>query len=254
MKILVPIKRVVDYAVKIRVKSDQSGVEQSNVKMSINPFDEIAIEEAVRLKEKGMATEVVAVTIGSHVAQDILRTALAMGVDRAILIETTLPTDLGGVEPLAVAKLLRAVVIQESVDLIILGKQAIDDDSNQTGQMLATILNWPLASFASELSWMGDGRIQVTCEVDGGSEVISMSLPAVVSSDLRLNTPRYASLPNIMKARQKPLAILKSEDFYEGMAPRLRLISVSEPPARPAGIIVENVDQLLSKLKLENAS
>lgn len=245
MKILVPVKRVVDYNVKIRVKADGSGVELANVKMSMNPFDEIAVEEAVRLKESGTATEVVAVTIGPAKAQDTLRTAQAIGADRAIHIETDVT-----VEPLAVAKLLKAVAAEENPDLIVLGKQAIDDDCNQTGQMLAALLGWPQGTFASKLV-VADGKAVVTREVDGGLETISLSMPAVVTTDLRLNEPRYPSLPNIMKAKKKPLDKKKPEDYGVDIAPRLEVLKTTEPATREAGIIVESVGELVEKLKNE---
>lgn len=250
MKILVPIKRVVDYNVKIRVKADSSGIELANVKMSINPFDEIAVEEAVRLKESGKATEIIVVSIGPDKAQEQLRTALAVGADRAILVQTGAPIDLGGVEPLAVAKTLKALVEREKPDLIIMGKQAIDDDSNQTGQMLAALLGWPQGTFASKLEIVNDG-IHVTREIDGGLQTVSMPLPAIVTTDLRLNEPRYAKLPDIMKAKKKDLEILKPEDLDVSYAPRLKVISVTEPAKRKGGIKVESVDALFDKLKNE---
>ena len=243
MKVLVPVKRVVDFNVKIRVKSDGSGVELANVKMSMNPFDEIAVEEAIRLKEKGAATEIVAVSIGPAKAQETLRTALAMGADRAILIQTD-----DEVEPLAVAKLLAKVAEEEQPELVILGKQAIDDDSNQTGQMLAALLNWPQGTFASKVELAGD-KVDVTREVDGGLETVKLSTPAVVTTDLRLNEPRYASLPNIMKAKSKPLAQKIPADYGVDTAPRLTTLSVAEPPKRQAGVKVANVDELIGKLK-----
>ncbi|PTQ13383.1 electron transfer flavoprotein subunit beta [Sphingomonas oleivorans] len=243
MKLLVPVKRVIDYNVKPRVKLDGTGVELANVKMSMNPFDEIAVEEAVRLKEKGVASEIVAVSIGPAKAQDTLRTALAMGADRAILILTD-----EVVEPLAVAKLLKAVVAEEQPGLIILGKQAIDDDSNQTGQMLAALLGRPQGTFASKVEVEGDS-VKVTREVDGGLETVSLKLPAVVTTDLRLNEPRYASLPNIMKAKSKPLAQKTPADYGVDIAPRLRTLKVSEPPKRQAGIKLDDVDALVTKLK-----
>ena len=245
MKILVPIKRVVDYNVKVRPKADESGVDLNNVKMAINPFCEIAVEEAVRLKEAGSATEIVAVTVGAENAQEQLRTALALGADRAILVETDLE-----VEPLGISKVLKAVVEKESPNLIIMGKQAIDGDNNQTGQMLAALMNYPQATFASELKIEGEKAV-VTREVDGGLQTISINLPAVVTSDLRLNEPRYASLPNIMKAKQKPLEIIKSDDLGVDLNPRISTLKVSPPPEREAGIIVESVDQLVEKLKNE---
>ena len=245
MKILVPIKRVVDYNVKVRPKADESGVDLNNVKMAINPFCEIAVEEAVRLKEAGSATEIIAVTVGAENAQEQLRTALALGADRAILVETDLE-----VEPLGISKVLKAVVEKESPNLIIMGKQAIDGDNNQTGQMLAALMNYPQATFASELKIEGEKAV-VTREVDGGLQTISINLPAVVTSDLRLNEPRYASLPNIMKAKQKPLEIIKSDDLEVDLNPRISTLKVSPPPEREAGIIVESVDQLVEKLKNE---
>ena len=245
MKILVPIKRVVDYNVKVRPKADESGVDLNNVKMAINPFCEIAVEEAVRLKEAGSATEIIAVTVGAENAQEQLRTALALGADRAILVETDLE-----VEPLGISKVLKAVVEKESPNLIIMGKQAIDGDNNQTGQMLAALMNYPQATFASELKIEGEKAV-VTREVDGGLQTISINLPAVVTSDLRLNEPRYASLPNIMKAKQKPLEIIKSDDLGVDLNPRISNLKVSPPPEREAGIIVESVDQLVEKLKNE---
>ncbi|HEX5600618.1 MAG TPA: electron transfer flavoprotein subunit beta/FixA family protein [Hyphomicrobiaceae bacterium] len=247
MKVLVPVKRVVDFNVKIRVKPDGSGVELANVKMSMNPFDEIAVEEAIRLKEKGVASEIVAVSIGPSKAQETIRTALAMGADRGILIET----DEGvTVEPLAVAKLLKAVVQEEQPSLVILGKQAIDDDCNQTGQMLAALLGWPQATFASKLV-IEDGDARVTREVDGGLETLKLKLPAVVTTDLRLNEPRYASLPNIMKAKKKPLDVKKVADFGVDIAPRLKVLKTSEPPARKAGVKVSSVAELVEKLRTE---
>ena len=245
MKILVPIKRVVDYNVKVRPKADESGVDLNNVKMAINPFCEIAVEEAVRLKEAGSATEIIAVTVGAENAQEQLRTALALGADRAILVETDLE-----VEPLGISKVLKAVVEKESPNLIIMGKQAIDGDNNQTGQMLAALMNYPQATFASELKIEGEKAV-VTREVDGGLQTISINLPAVVTSDLRLNEPRYASLPNIMKAKQKPLDVIKSVDLGVDLNPRISTLKVSPPPEREAGIIVESVDQLVEKLKNE---
>ena len=245
MKILVPIKRVVDYNVKVRPKADESGVDLNNVKMAINPFCEIAVEEAVRLKEAGSATEIIAVTVGAEIAQEQLRTALALGADRAILVETDLE-----VEPLGVSKVLKAIVEKESPNLIVMGKQAIDGDNNQTGQMLAALMNYPQATFASELKIEGEKAV-VTREVDGGLQTISINLPAVVTSDLRLNEPRYASLPNIMKAKQKPLEIIKSDDLGVDLNPRISTLKVSPPPEREAGIIVESVDQLVEKLKNE---
>ncbi|RDI27514.1 electron transfer flavoprotein beta subunit [Pseudacidovorax intermedius] len=245
MKILVPVKRVVDYNVKVRVKSDGSGVDIANVKMSMNPFDEIAVEEAVRLKEKGVATEVIAVSCGEAKCQETLRTAMAIGADRGILVETT-----EELQPLAVAKLLKALVDKEQPALIILGKQAIDDDANQTGQMLAALADLPQATFASKVEVEGD-RAKVTREVDGGLETISLSLPAVVTTDLRLNEPRYVTLPNIMKAKKKPLDTVKPEDLGVDVKPRLKTLKVSEPAKRGAGVKVPDVATLVDKLKNE---
>jgi electron transfer flavoprotein beta subunit len=245
MKILVPVKRVVDFNVKIRVKSDGSGVDLANVKMSMNPFDEIAVEEAVRLKEKGIATEVVAVSCGVAQCQETLRTALALGVDRAILVETG-----ETLEPLAVAKLLKALVDKEQPALVILGKQAIDDDCNQTGQMLAALANLPQATFASKVD-IADGVATVTREVDGGLETISVKLPAVITTDLRLNEPRYATLPNIMKAKKKPLETLKPADLGVDVTPHVKTLKVTEPPKRGAGVRVPDVDTLVTKLRNE---
>ncbi|WAJ28365.1 electron transfer flavoprotein subunit beta/FixA family protein [Antarcticirhabdus aurantiaca] len=245
MKILVAVKRVVDYNVKIRVKPDGTGVDLANVKMSMNPFDEIAVEEAIRLKEKGVATEIVAVSIGPAQAQEQLRTALAMGADRAILVKVE-----GVTEPLTVAKILKGVVEAESPDLVILGKQAIDDDANQTGQMLAALTKRPQGTFASKIE-LKDGRAEVTREVDGGLQTISLSLPAIVTTDLRLNEPRYASLPNIMKAKKKPLEEKTAADFGVDPAPRLEVVKTSEPPKRQAGVKVASVDELIGKLKNE---
>ncbi len=243
MKILVPVKRVIDYNVKARVKSDQSGVELANVKMSMNPFDEISIEEALRLKEAGKATEVVAVSIGVQQSQETIRTALAMGADRGILVVTDV-----NVEPLGVAKILAKIAADEAPDMIILGKQAIDDDSNQTGQMLAALLDWPQGTFASKVV-AEDGTVKVTREVDGGLETVALKLPAIVTSDLRLNEPRYASLPNIMKAKSKPIDSKTPEDYGVDVTPRLTTVKVTEPPKRQAGIKVESVDALIGKLK-----
>jgi electron transfer flavoprotein beta subunit len=243
MKVLVAVKRVVDYNVKIRVKADGSGVELANVKMSMNPFDEIGVEEAVRLKEQGKATEVVAVSIGPAQAQETLRTALAMGADRAILVKTD-----DQVEPLAVAKILKGVVAAENPGIVILGKQAIDDDCNQTGQMLAALLGWPQATFTSKLE-PGSGEAQITREIDGGLQMLTVKLPAVVTTDLRLNQPRYASLPNIMKAKKKPLDEKTPADFGVDTAPRLKLIKTEEPPKRQAGIKVGSPAELVAKLK-----
>jgi len=245
MKILVPVKRVVDYNVKVRVKSDGSGVDLANVKMSMNPFDEIAVEEAVRLKEKGQATEVIAVSCGVQQCQETLRTAMAIGADRAILVETN-----EELQPLAVAKLLAALVEKEKPGLVILGKQAIDDDANQTGQMLAALADLPQATFASKLEVAGD-KASVTREIDGGLETLSLSLPAVVTTDLRLNEPRYVTLPNIMKAKKKPLDSFKPEDLGVDVTPRLKTLKVSEPPKRGAGIKVPDVATLVDKLKNE---
>ncbi|AHB47524.1 electron transfer flavoprotein subunit beta [Hyphomicrobium nitrativorans NL23] len=247
MKLLVAVKRVVDYAVKIRVKADGSGIELANVKMSMNPFDEIAVEEAVRLKESGTATEVVAVTIGPAKSQETLRTALAIGADRAIHIET--PAD-AEIEPLAVAKLLKAVVEAEKPDLVVLGKQAIDDDCNQTGQMLAALLGWPQGTFASKVAPEG-GAVAVTREIDGGLETVKLNLPAIVTTDLRLNEPRYPSLPNIMKAKKKPLDVKKPDEFGVDIAPRLKVLKTAEPPARKGGVKVADVAELVHRLKTE---
>jgi len=247
MKVLVPVKRVIDYNVKVRVKPDQSGVDLANVKMSMNPFDEISVEEAVRLKEAGVATEVVAVSIGPQQAQETIRTALAMGADRGILVKTD---DM--VEPLAVAKILKAVAEAESPDLIILGKQAIDDDSNQTGQMLAALLGWPQGTFASEVKREGD-KLHVTREVDGGLQTVALTGPAIVTTDLRLNEPRYASLPNIMKAKKKPIDTKEISEFGVDVANRLSVVKVTEPPVREAGEIVEDVSTLVAKLKASGA-
>ena len=243
MKILVPVKRVVDYNVKVRVRPDQSGVELANIKMSMNPFDEIAVEEAIRLKEKGVATEIVAVSIGVQQSQETIRTALAMGADRGILVTTDV-----AVEPLGVAKLLAKIAEEEQPQLIILGKQAIDDDSNQTGQMLAALLGWAQGTFASKVEVAGD-KVSVTREVDGGLETVSLKLPAIVTTDLRLNEPRYASLPNIMKAKSKPIAAKTPDDYGVDVTPRLTNVKVSEPAKRSAGIKVKTVDELISNLK-----
>ncbi len=245
MKVFVPVKRVVDYNVKVRVKSDGTGVDLANVKMSMNPFDEIAIEEAVRLKEAGVATEVVAISCGTTASQETLRTALAIGADRAVLAETDVE-----LQPLAVAKLIKALVDKEGPQLVILGKQAIDDDANQTGQMLAALLGWPQATFASKVV-VANGKATVTREVDGGLETLELTLPAVVTTDLRLNEPRYATLPNIMKAKKKPLDIVKPADLGVDVAPRLTTLKVAEPAKRQAGIKVADVAQLLDKLKNE---
>ena len=245
MKILIPIKRDVDYNVKVRPMADESGVDLNNVKMAINPFCEIAVEEAVRLKESGVAEEIISVTIGSTAAQEQLRTSLALGADRAILIETD-----SEVEPLGVAKLLKAVVEKENPDLIIMGKQAIDGDNNQTGQKLAALLGYPQATFASELS-INDGKAEVTREIDGGLQTVSVNLPAIVTTDLRLNEPRYASLPNIMKAKSKPLDVMQASDLGVDISPRISTLKVTLPPEREAGVIVETVDELVDKLKNE---
>ncbi|HEU0203936.1 MAG TPA: electron transfer flavoprotein subunit beta/FixA family protein [Burkholderiaceae bacterium] len=245
MKILVPVKRVVDFNVKVRVKSDGSGVDLANVKMSMNPFDEIAVEEAVRLKEAGVATEIIAVSCGVAQCQETLRTAMAIGADRAILVETD-----AELQPLAVAKLLKALVDKEKPDLVICGKQAIDDDANQTGQMLAALTGWPQGTFASKVK-KADGRIEVTREVDGGLETVSLQLPAVVTTDLRLNEPRYVTLPNIMKAKKKPLETVKPADLGVDVTPRLKTLKVSEPSSRKAGIKVPDVATLVAKLRSE---
>ena len=245
MKVLVPVKRVVDFNVKVRVKSDHTGVDTANVKMSMNPFDEIAVEEAVRLKEKGTATEVVAISCGLAQCQETLRTALAIGADRGILVQTDVE-----LQPLAVAKLLAAIARKETPRLVILGKQAIDDDANQTGQMLAALLDWPQATNASKIEFQGD-RVRVTREVDGGLETVSLALPAVVTTDLRLNEPRYVTLPNIMKAKKKPLETVSPADLGVDAAPRLKTLKVAEPAARSAGVIVPDVATLVDKLKNE---
>jgi electron transfer flavoprotein beta subunit len=243
MKVLVAVKRVIDFNVKPRVKMDGSGVDLANVKMSMNPFDEIAVEEAIRLKEKGAAAEIVAVSIGPAKAQETLRTSLAMGADRAILVQTD-----DEVEPLAVARILAKIAEEEQPGLFILGKQAIDDDSNQVGQMLAALLNWPQGTFASKVDAQGD-KVSVTREVDGGLETVKLATPAVVTTDLRLNEPRYASLPNIMKAKSKPLATKSPGDYGVDTAPRLEILKVTEPPKRQAGDKVGSVDELIAKLK-----
>ncbi len=245
MKILVPVKRVIDYNVKIRVKADGSGVETANVKMSMNPFDEIAVEEAVRLKEKGAATEIIAVSLGVAQCAETIRTALAMGADRGILVETA-----AELQPLAVAKLLHAIVGREQPGLIIMGKQAIDDDSSATGQMLAALLGWPQGTFASKVELAGE-NVNVTREIDGGLETVALKLPAVVTADLRLNEPRYASLPNIMKARKKPIETLKPEELGIDPAPRLVTLSVVEPAKRQAGVKVASIAELVAKLRTE---
>jgi len=247
MKILVPVKRVVDYNVKIRVKPDGTGVELANVKMSMNPFDEIAVEEAIRLKEKGTVSEIVAVSIGPAKSQETIRTALAMGADRGILVETP---DGELIEPLAVAKLLKAVIADEQPGLVILGKQAIDDDCNQTGQMLAALMGWPQATFASKIVIEGEAA-HVTREVDGGLETLAMKLPMIVTTDLRLNEPRYASLPNIMKAKKKPLDVKKPADLGVDIAPRLKVLRTTEPPSRKSGVMVASPAELVQKLKSE---
>ena len=245
MKVIVTVKRVVDFNVKVRVKSDGSGVDIANVKMSMNPFDEIAVEEAVRLKEKGVATEVIAVSCGVAQCQETLRTAMAIGADRAILVATN-----DELQPLSVAKLLKAIVEKEGAQLVILGKQAIDDDCNQTGQMLAALADMPQATFASKIE-VADGRVTVTREVDGGLETVSLALPAVVTTDLRLNEPRYVTLPNIMKAKKKQLDVFKPEDLSVDVKPRIKTLKVSEPPKRSAGIKVPDVATLVAKLKNE---
>lgn len=245
MKILVPVKRVIDYNVKVRVKADNSGVELANVKMSMNPFDEIAVEEAIRLKEKGVASEIVLVSVGSAQAQETIRTGLAMGGDRGILVQAEAES-----EPLAVAKILKGIIADENPNLVIMGKQAIDDDCNQTGQMLAELMGWPQGTFASEVVADGD-HINVTREIDGGLETVKLALPAVVTTDLRLNEPRYASLPNIMKARSKPIATKTPEDYGVDMAPRLTTLKVEEPAKRSAGVKVADVAELVEKLKGE---
>jgi electron transfer flavoprotein beta subunit len=245
MKILVPVKRVVDFNVKVRVKSDGTGVDIGNVKMSMNPFDEIAVEEAVRLKEAGKATEVVAVSCGATQCQETLRTAMAIGADRSVLVETD-----AELQPLAVAKLIKAIADKEQPQLIILGKQAIDDDSNQTGQMLAALLDWPQATFASKVV-IDDGKVAVTREVDGGLETVSLTLPAVITTDLRLNEPRYVTLPNIMKAKKKTIDTIKPDELGIDVTPRLKTLKVAEPPKRSAGVIVPDAAALVAKLKTE---
>jgi electron transfer flavoprotein beta subunit len=245
MKAIVAVKRVVDYNVKVRVKPDGSGIDLANVKMSMNPFDEIAVEEAVRLKEKGQVTEVVAVSCGSAACQETLRTAMALGADRSVLVETD-----EELQPLAVAKLLKAVLDKEQAQLVIVGKQAIDDDCNQTGQMLAALADLPQATFASKVE-IADGRARVTREVDGGMETLSLTLPAVITTDLRLNEPRYATLPNIMKAKKKPLQVVRPADLGIDVAPRIRTLKVAEPPKRIAGTMVPDVATLLAKLRDE---
>jgi electron transfer flavoprotein beta subunit len=245
VKIIVAVKRVIDFNVKVRVKTDGSGVETANVKMSMNPFDEIAVEEAVRLKEAGVATEIVAVSMGVAQCQDTIRTAMAMGADRGILVETAVE-----LQPLAVAKLLKAIVDKEQPQLVILGKQAIDDDSNQTGQMLAALLGWPQGTFASKVT-LADGGVQVTREIDGGLETVALKLPAVVTTDLRLNEPRYVALPNIMKAKKKPLETLKPEALGVDVAPRLKTLKVQEPAKRKGGVMAADVKDLVSRLRNE---
>ncbi len=246
MKVLVAVKRVVDFNVKVRVKADGSGVETANVKMSMNPFDEIGVEEAVRLKEAGKATEIIAVSLGVPQVQETIRTALAMGADRGIHVQTDVE-----LQPLAVAKLLKAVVEKEKPEICILGKQAIDDDANQTGQMLAALLGWPQGCFASRLALNGDGTANVTREVDGGLETVTLKLPLVLTTDLRLNEPRYASLPNIMKAKKKPIEVLTPEQLGVDPAPRLKTLKVAEPPKRKAGVKVKSVAELVDKLRNE---
>ena len=245
MKVLVPVKRVVDYNVKVKAKSDETGVDLANAKMSLNPFCEIAIEEAVRLKEAGKAEEVIAVSVGTSASQEQLRTSLALGADRAILVETEIE-----VEPLGVAKILKEVVNKENPDLIILGKQAIDDDSNQTGQMLASLLGIAQGTFASEVN-ISEGSVEVTREIDGGLQTVNLNLPAIITTDLRLNEPRYASLPNIMKAKKKPLETITTNDLGVDASPRLTTLKVANPPEREAGVKVESVDELVDKLKNE---
>ena len=245
MKALVAVKRVIDYNVKIRVKADKTGVETANVKMSMNPFDEIAVEEALRLREAGIVSEVIAVSLGIAQCQETIRTALAMGADRGILVQTD-----AELQPLAVAKLLKAVILQENPEIVIIGKQAIDDDCNQTGQMLSALLGWPQATFASKVK-ISDGHAKVTREVDGGLETVSIKLPAVITTDLRLNEPRYASLPNIMKAKKKPIDVKDAASYGVDIAPRLTVLKVTEPPKRVAGVKVESAAELVNKLKNE---
>ncbi len=245
MKILVPIKRVIDYNVRVRVKSDRSGVERANVKMSMNPFCEIAVEEAIRMQEAGQAEEIIVVTIGGPKCQDILRTALAMGADRAILVETDV-----AVQPLAIAKLLKAVAMQEAPEIILLGKQAIDDDNNQTGQMLAALLGWPQGTFASRVEF-ADGKVHVMREIDGGLQTLALQLPAVITTDLRLNEPRYVKLPNIMKAKKKPLDTLRAAEMDIDITPTIEMLEVNEPAARSAGVKVADVSELVDKLRNE---
>jgi electron transfer flavoprotein beta subunit len=243
MKALVAVKRVIDYNVKIRVKADKTGVETANVKMSMNPFDEIAVEEALRLREAGTVSEIIVVSLGVAQCQETIRTALAMGADRGVLVETN-----AELQPLAVAKLLKAVILQENPEIVIIGKQAIDDDCNQTGQMLSALLGWPQATFASKLK-ISDGCAEVTREVDGGLETVSIKLPAVITTDLRLNEPRYASLPNIMKAKKKPIDEKTAADYGVDIKPRLQVVKTAEPPARKAGVKVKSVTELVAKLK-----
>src|ERR1700728_2958210 len=245
MKVLVAVKRVIDYNVKIRVKADKTGVETANVKMSMNPFDEIAVEEALRLREAGTVEEVIAVSLGIAQCQETIRTALAMGADRGVLVQTD-----AELQPLAVAKLLKAVILDEKPEIVIVGKQAIDDDSNQTGQMLAALLGWPQATFASKLK-IADGHAEVTREVDGGLETVSIKLPAIVTTDLRLNEPRYASLPNIMKAKKKPIADKSASDYGVDLTAHLEILKTTEPPGRKGGVKVKDVAELVSKLKNE---
>lgn len=245
MKVIVPIKRVIDYNVKARVKPDQTGVDLTNVKMSMNPFDEISIEEAIRLKEAGTATEVIAVSIGPQQAQETIRTALAMGADRGILVKTD-----ETVEPLAVAKILKAIVDEEQPGLVFVGKQAIDDDCNQTGQMLAALLGWPQGTFANKIE-LADGKLNVTREIDGGLQTVQLATPAIVTTDLRLNEPRYASLPNIMKAKKKPIDMKEPSDYGVDIANRLNVVKVTEPPERQGGVKVETVQELVHKLREE---
>lgn len=249
MKVLVPVKRVIDYNVKVRVKPDGSGVDLSGVKMALNPFDEIAVEEAVRLKEAGIASEVVVASCGAPVCQEQLRTALALGADRAILVETDEATA-ASLQPLAVAKLLKVLCDREQPRLVILGKQAIDDDANQTGQMLAALLGWPQATFASKVV-VSEDRVTVTREIDGGLETLALRLPAVITTDLRLNEPRFASLPNIMKAKKKPLEVMRANELGVDLTPRLSTLQVTEPPKRKAGVKVASVDELIQRLKNE---
>jgi electron transfer flavoprotein beta subunit len=245
MKVLIPVKRVIDANVKVRVKADQTGVETQNVKMAVNPFCEIAVEEAIRLREAGTASEVVVVSIGAQNWQETIRTALAMGADRGILVQTS-----AELEPLAIAKILRAIVKREQPGLVILGKQSIDGDNGQTGQMLAALLGWPQGTFASKLT-VGNGKIEVKREIDGGLEILSLSMPAVITTDLRLNEPRYASLPNIMKAKKKPIDVMTPEDLGVDVSPRIKVLKVSEPPRRQAGVIVKDAVELVDKLRNE---